>query len=442
MELNEVMTRACAPEPKQRYTNATQLQADLNLFLAGHGLRRARTLERALRRLRKLAAAACVFLVFASVTIAFVKNEERHANERARQAMERARIEAASRTQESVLRGRAEEAERATQWQLRAALLEQARATVRGGELGQRIQALQALQRAAAISNSAELGREALAALALPDFRFQREMPIPQDDNEPLLDPSFARVAVSPGRGSVEIRAVANNRLLVTLPASTNLPVFVRRWSPDGRFLAVKRDYPDGGITADWEVWDVSAERCVLQLRGMLRDAFCFHPRIPQCMASHRTKGTAIWNLIDGREVRQFPKIIRPHVLRFSPDGERVAAISPRPSGMAIAIHDVRDPNSPELTVSPVIKETLTCEWHPDGNWLAVVDRGNSVHWMDAATGEMGFMGRHKSRCRSSLFSPDGDWLFTGGWEREIICWNAQAAGEPSPSASTARWSR
>ena len=426
MELNEVMTRACAPEPKQRYANATQLQADLNLFLAGHGLRRARTVERALRRLRKLAAAACVFLVIASVTIAFVKNEESHANERARQATERARIEAASRTQESVLRGRAEEAERATQWQLRAALLEQARATVRGGELGQRVQALQALQRAAAISNSAELGREALAALALPDFRFVREMPIPQDDVEPLLDPPFARIAVSHGRGPVEIRAVANDRLLATLPASTNLPVFVRRWSPDGRFLAVKRDYPDGGITADWEVWDVSAERCVLRLRGMARDAFCFHPRVPHCIAGHRTEGTAIWNLIDGREVRRLPKIVRPHVLRFSPDGERVAVATPRPPGMAVAIHDVRDPNSPELTVSPHFGDTLTFNWHPDGHWLAVVDLGNSVHWMDAATGEIGFMGRHKSSAVRASFSPDGDWLFTGGWEREIICWNAR----------------
>ena len=35
LELSEVITRACAPEPRHRYDTATELQAELNLFLAG-----------------------------------------------------------------------------------------------------------------------------------------------------------------------------------------------------------------------------------------------------------------------------------------------------------------------------------------------------------------------------------------------------------------------
>src|SRR5207302_9711440 len=46
LDLNEVMTRACAPEPKNRYANATELKAELNLFLAGRSLRAARKMER------------------------------------------------------------------------------------------------------------------------------------------------------------------------------------------------------------------------------------------------------------------------------------------------------------------------------------------------------------------------------------------------------------
>ena len=57
------------------------------------------------------------------------------------------------------------------------ALLEQARTTVRGGDLGQRIETLNAIRRAAAISNTLELRREAFAALALPDLRFKQELP-------------------------------------------------------------------------------------------------------------------------------------------------------------------------------------------------------------------------------------------------------------------------
>ena len=58
LELNEVITRACAPDPRHRYATAMELAADLNLFLAGRSLRRARNLERHLSRLKKFAAAA------------------------------------------------------------------------------------------------------------------------------------------------------------------------------------------------------------------------------------------------------------------------------------------------------------------------------------------------------------------------------------------------
>src|SRR5262245_9041864 len=71
------------------------------------------------------------------------------------------------RQQADNARGRAETAERDTKQQLYTALLEQARATVKSGELGQRLSALDALRRAAAISNTVELRREVFAALAL-----------------------------------------------------------------------------------------------------------------------------------------------------------------------------------------------------------------------------------------------------------------------------------
>src|SRR5262245_30391099 len=111
LELNEVITRACAPDVKQRYATATELQADLNLFLAGRSLRRARNFERHLARLRKFAAAACAVLVLLAGALWFSKREERHAREMARIATERAGAEAESRAKETTLRLRAEAAE-------------------------------------------------------------------------------------------------------------------------------------------------------------------------------------------------------------------------------------------------------------------------------------------------------------------------------------------
>lgn len=106
------------------------------------------------------------------------------------------------------------------------------------------MRALDALRRAAAISGTAELRREVFAALALPDLRSEQELPFGADTHFPVLDPSFERVATGRGRVPVEIRAVADNRLLATLTASGNLPAYHREWSANGRYLAVKRDYP------------------------------------------------------------------------------------------------------------------------------------------------------------------------------------------------------
>src|SRR5262249_12651408 len=162
----------------------------------------------------------------------------------------RARIAAEERAKETRLREhaqksmvRAENAERESREQLYTALLEQARATVRSGELGQRIRALEAVRRAAAISNSVELRREGVAALALPDLRFERELPHGSDFTVRQLDPKFERIALGRGRGPIEIRATSDNRLQTILPPSTNLMSFHADWSDDGRFLAVRRDY-------------------------------------------------------------------------------------------------------------------------------------------------------------------------------------------------------
>ncbi len=426
LELNEVMTRACAPDPKQRYASATELQAELNLFLAGRSLRHARDVDRRLARLKKFAVAACVFLVLATGALWFFKNEERHANERARQATERARVEAENRAKETVLRQRAEAAERETQQQLYTALLEQARATVRSGDLGQRVRALDAIQRAAAISNTVELRREVFAALALPDLRFERELAFGSEVNFVQLDPSFERLALSRGKGPIEIRSVPDNRLLATLPASTNLPSFHREWSADGRFLAVKRDLDQPGLHGDWEIWEVTAGRRVLLLQDVSFGALSFHPRLPRLLAKSRAEGVAIWNLEDGRELDPLPMTNRPVLLRYSPEGKRFAAVSPLDGGALLTVHDATSPGSAALA-SRAFKDAVSAvAWHPDGGALVVPDHGGAVHWVDARTGDTEVLGRHKFQAVRAVFSPDGAFLFTGGWERDLICWDTR----------------
>lgn len=425
LELNEVMTRACSPEPKARYATATEFQADLNLFLAGRSLRRAHHLERHLARLRKFAVTACVFLALGAGAVWFAGTEARHARERERAANERALSEARNREQEAALRLRAEDAEHQAQQQLHASLLEQARATVRSGELGQRVKALDALRRAAAISNTVELRREVFAALTLADLRFERNLPIGSDDTLTQLNPAFDLIAVCRGRGPVEIRSVSDNRVLSSLPASTNLAAHVGTWSRDGRFLAVKRDHDVAGRYATMEVWEVAAARRVLLLRDVTWGAVSFHPHLPQIMARLRGGTAAVWNLDTSNELRRFTLPTAATHLKHSPDGKKFVAVHDRPGAGVVSVHDAAD--GAVLASNSIPRGVWEPDWHPGGRWIAIGGKDSTVNLVDSRTGETRTLGRHKGEAVSMAFSPDGGYLISGGWERELICWDLQA---------------
>jgi WD40 repeat protein len=436
-DLDWIVMKCLEKDRTRRYETANGLAMDIQRHLANEPVvarppSAAYKLQKAWQRNKVVFTAGAVVAVALVAGIgvstwqAVVATQSRGVAVHAQKAAETARQEAESlRQHESALRVRAESAEQAAEQQLYTALLEQARATMVSGEMGHRVRALDALRRAAAISNSVELRREVLTALMLPDLRLQREMSFPSDANYPSFDPPFERVAISRGRGPIEIRAVSDNRLLATLPASTNLQAYGKLWSADGRFLAVKRDYPDGGQNADWEVWEVASQKRVLLLQKVVSDAFSFHPRLPQVIAKIRLEAVATWNLENGRELARFPLAGRAVRLSFSPKGDRFAALV-WPDGK-FEVHDATNPEAPaQVSRSrPVEGRVNGMTWHPDGRSLVVPDHGGAIYWVDAQTGESVLLGRHKSSARYAAFSPDGAYLFTGSWGEEVICWDA-----------------
>lgn len=60
VELNEVITRACDPDPKQRYASAAAMLADLQLLQRGDSVCRANARRKKLRLVARIAALACV----------------------------------------------------------------------------------------------------------------------------------------------------------------------------------------------------------------------------------------------------------------------------------------------------------------------------------------------------------------------------------------------
>ena len=72
LELNAILHRACAPDPRQRYANAEALLADMDRLGAGKSVRRAHQVERRLRLIRRgtgwlaVAATVATLIVMAS----------------------------------------------------------------------------------------------------------------------------------------------------------------------------------------------------------------------------------------------------------------------------------------------------------------------------------------------------------------------------------------
>jgi len=320
---------------------------------------------------------------------------------------------------------RATRAEREARQQLFTALWGEARATVRSGVLGHRVRALEALQLAASISNRVELRREVFAALALPDLRFEREVPIGSNVTSVICDPSLQRMALVRGVDPIEIRSLSDGALLAALPPSTNLPSYGVQWSPDGRWLAVKRDRPRSGLRADWEIWDVSSVRRQMLLQNLLADTLTFHPRENHLLS---VRGGILfrWNLANGEELARFPLSIEPWRIEMAPDGKQFATVHTATNRQIVTVWE---DFGGQAKFSWTFADWVVLRWHPLGKWLAVADYSGKVQLLDPRTGEIQLLGQHKVEAVTLAFSPQGDYLVSGGWEREMICWDLRTLG-------------
>jgi len=421
LELHEIILKACEGQRERRYATADEMQADLALLQSGQSVRHVRALQRRYARLRMVGVVGTTLLVVA-VGAALLGNY------RARLAAEGRAKETSLRQQAQQALARAESAERDARQQFQSALYEEARALVLSKELGHRAKALEAIRQAQGSTNLAELRRVAFAALALPDLRLERELALSESLLAASICPTLDKITTGGGREAVNIRSIPDLKLLASLPPSPATEAYMVPWSADGRFLAVKRQHDDGSGRSDLEVWDVSQTRLLFTVRGdIANNCFGFHPALPKLMVGYTTGAVSLWDLTSGREERPFHLPDALHALAYSPDGQRVAASYPRGSNWVVAVHNAKD---------GTLLGTAECEepadfiaWHPHGEWVSIIgaqvsEWNRGVRLIAPESGAVTLLGRHKIKTSGVSFSPDGNYLMSCGWERELICWD------------------
>ena len=89
LEFNEVVQRACAPDPRQRYASATELRADLLLLQSGRSVRRLRRTERVLGWCKRLALVGVGLLALGIGALVFQHHQTRLARQLAEESQAR-----------------------------------------------------------------------------------------------------------------------------------------------------------------------------------------------------------------------------------------------------------------------------------------------------------------------------------------------------------------
>jgi serine/threonine protein kinase/WD40 repeat protein/Flp pilus assembly protein TadD len=396
-DLETVVLKAIAKEPKQRYASAAELAEDLRRFLADRPVqaRRASALERLGRWARRNPALAAALGAVAALllTVTLVT---------------------------SLAYWRLHGEQEATRHQLYGALVAQARASRRSRTAGQRFDSLATLVQATQLARQLhlpaedfrELRNEAIAALALPDMRVAKEWDgWPEGTTHVDFDDQLERYVRLDRQGNITVRRVADDAEVCHFTSGIGdcWPCLSR----DGRFLLVHE-------APRCKVWELGGQEPRLIRDEENFTSGAFSPDSRQLALAHGDGSISLYNLPAGGLLRRLDAGPVPRYMAFRPDGQQLALACPDRA-------QVRDLQTGQVCAEfQYPDEGYPCvAWHPDGKTLAAVGGDRIIRLWDVATGKQtvqleGF----KNGGIGFTFNRAGDLLASTGWEGVLRLWD------------------
>jgi serine/threonine protein kinase/WD40 repeat protein/tetratricopeptide (TPR) repeat protein len=310
----------------------------------------------------------------------------------------------------------------------RLSLYEQARARRFSRQMGQRLDSLEALARAAQLRPDERLRDEAVAAMALPDVRPGPTWHgLPQGHQGWAFDANYRRYARASDKGVITIRSLPDDRevrSIVSVPAKTGALLL----SPDGRYLA--RLEGDSALKV-WRVDDgkvVRREELPPKARRWAYSGWAFSPDSRQLVVGLQVQTVQqSWLLrIDvatGRELNRWllPQRMQPQSLAFHPDNRQLA-VGYYSVSSSIAVYDATTGRL-VADLGAGISDLLVAAWHPDGERLAVAGSERIQIWHVPTGRRLATLEGHVQQVTSLTFHPDGSLLASYSWDAVLRLW-------------------
>lgn len=419
-DLETIILKALAKDPKDRFANADDMAAELQRFVENRPIRsRAvpgyerfwRWCKRnpGLASVNALAAALIAAIaVIASVSAVVLKDQ--------RDAAQRNLVRAY--TSEISAHSNAAEGRRLSR------------------RAGQRFEALEEIAAAVNIAPAAgglheaqrlRLRNQAIAAMSLPDFRVDREIELSWArirGGGTTFDAGLSRFAATLADGSVSVRRVADGREQWRLPGiASNDQTRTSCFSADGRYLAMSARERTVA-----QVWDLSAGRLVVsdpELCWSNVRAWDFHPGGRELAVGHSDGSIHFYALPSGALLRRWgPRSSGVGTIAFSPDGSKLAFGSGGLNKVLVCETD----SGRLLTELSHQGGCFHLAWNPrKPNVLAAGCQDSVIYVWNVATRE----------CTAVLqgglgdglvvaFHPSGELLASRGWDSVLRVWDTR----------------
>lgn len=451
LEFNEVVLRACATNPEERYPDAKTMHQDLVLIQAGKSVRRSRMLERRLAFVKKMGALVTIVAVLALAGYAYQDRQTELARQQAR---------------EKQLLVESEQAQRArTEASLRETKLEKIETMFSSGNTGHAMALLTQYLRENPADTTA--ARRLLSALTYRNFALPvAELTFDSEISEAEISPDGRWIAIGTAQGKISL--VDANNGTVEWHLENQGRINALNFSPDGRLLlsagnsstAIVRDLsPEHKIVYEWHhpkaihqadfspdgnrvvtacgdgiarIWDTTTGEELFQLGPEKSELIWakFGPNGRRIVTAHFS-ALHVWDMETQERIasRHDRRIFTGgyadwnDAIKLSPDGRYVAYAR---GGMPTPLM-IWDIESDSVTVAkpPHRWPIAAVDFSPDGRYVATVSNDQTLRLWDPRDGRPLSPPLYQGGGLTWVdFSPNGQWVASASADATIQLWD------------------